>query len=158
MWLRDGARKNRRCSTSQSHFPWSCQHMGGLDLMDQCVAIYPHRRRSKRWYIRVFFHFLDATTVNAWHLYRMSGSEQKDPLHFKASTACVLINAGAIKTFVRGRPSATLLRWSAEQCPRHLLRSSLAQETTGPIKTLSKKNPDCGYHNSRWQGYDFYHG
>uniref|UniRef100_A0A3Q0RRX2 PiggyBac transposable element-derived protein domain-containing protein n=1 Tax=Amphilophus citrinellus TaxID=61819 RepID=A0A3Q0RRX2_AMPCI len=29
------------------------QHMGGVDLMDQCVAMYPHRRRNKRWYIRV---------------------------------------------------------------------------------------------------------
>ncbi|XP_014865728.1 PREDICTED: piggyBac transposable element-derived protein 2-like, partial [Poecilia mexicana] len=42
------------------------QHMGGVDLVDQCVAMYPHRRRNKRWYIRVFFHFLDATVVNAW--------------------------------------------------------------------------------------------
>uniref|UniRef100_A0A3B1KIQ1 PiggyBac transposable element-derived protein domain-containing protein n=1 Tax=Astyanax mexicanus TaxID=7994 RepID=A0A3B1KIQ1_ASTMX len=63
------------------------QHMGGVDLMDQCVAMYPHRRRNKRWYIRVFFHFLDVTTVNAWLLYRMSGNEAKDLLHFKASIA-----------------------------------------------------------------------
>ncbi|KAK1898383.1 Chimeric ERCC6-PGBD3 protein [Dissostichus eleginoides] len=24
------------------------QHMGGVDLMDQCVAMYPHRRKNKR--------------------------------------------------------------------------------------------------------------
>lgn len=83
------------------------QHMGGVDLMDQCVAMYPHRRKNKRWYIRVFFHFLDVTTVNAWHLYRMSGLEKKDLLHFKASVACALINASSIKTRTRGRPSAT---------------------------------------------------
>ena len=58
------------------------QHIGGVDLIDQCVAMYPHRRRNKRWYIRVLFHFLDMTNVNAWHLYRMSGLEQKDLLHF----------------------------------------------------------------------------
>ncbi|KAM4588720.1 piggyBac transposable element-derived protein 3-like [Odontesthes bonariensis] len=83
------------------------QHMGGVDLMDQCVAMYPHRRRNKRWYIRVFFHFLDVTTVNAWLLYRMSGNEAKDLLHFKASIARALINSGSVKIHTRGRPSAT---------------------------------------------------
>uniref|UniRef100_A0AAR2KQS2 PiggyBac transposable element-derived protein domain-containing protein n=1 Tax=Pygocentrus nattereri TaxID=42514 RepID=A0AAR2KQS2_PYGNA len=83
------------------------QHMGGVDLMDQCVAMYPHRRRNKRWYIRVFFHFLDVTTVNAWLLYRMSGNEAKGLLHFKASIAHALINAGSMKIHTRGRPSAT---------------------------------------------------
>ncbi|KAK1876358.1 PiggyBac transposable element-derived protein 4 [Dissostichus eleginoides] len=81
--------------------------MGGVDLMDQCVAMYPHRRKNKRWYTKVFFHFLDVTTVNAWHLYKMSGLEQMDLLHFKASVARALINAGSIKTRGRGRPSAT---------------------------------------------------
>ena len=47
------------------------------------------------------------TTVNAWHIYRMSGLEQKDLLHFKASTARALINAGSVKTRARGKPSAT---------------------------------------------------
>lgn len=44
------------------------QHMGGVDFIDQCVAMYPHRRKNKQWYIRVFFHFLDVAIVNAWHL------------------------------------------------------------------------------------------
>uniref|UniRef100_A0A3B4VGZ0 PiggyBac transposable element-derived protein domain-containing protein n=1 Tax=Seriola dumerili TaxID=41447 RepID=A0A3B4VGZ0_SERDU len=63
------------------------KHMGGVDQMDQMVATYPHRRRNKRWYIRVFFHLVDIAVVNAWFLYRMSGNEAKDLLHFKASTA-----------------------------------------------------------------------
>lgn len=37
------------------------QHMGEVDLVDQCLAKYPHRRRNKRRYIQVFFHVLDAT-------------------------------------------------------------------------------------------------
>ncbi|CAK6971138.1 piggyBac transposable element-derived protein 3-like%2C partial [Scomber scombrus] len=83
------------------------QHMGGVDVMDQCVATYPHRRKNKRWYIRVFFHFLDVTLVNPWHLYRLSGNEAKDLLHFKASAAHAFINAGSMKIRSRGRPSAT---------------------------------------------------
>ncbi len=73
------------------------QHMGGVDLVDQCVAMYPHRRRNKWWYIRVFFHFLDVIIVNAWHLYLMSGLEKLNLLHFKASVARALINTGFLQ-------------------------------------------------------------
>ncbi|XP_048106446.1 piggyBac transposable element-derived protein 2 [Alosa alosa] len=83
------------------------QHMGGVDLVDQCVAMYPHRRRNKRWYIRVFFHFLDVTVVNVWRLYLMSGLEKMNLLIFKASVACALINAGSLQQNRRGRPSGT---------------------------------------------------
>uniref|UniRef100_A0A3Q3IAY3 PiggyBac transposable element-derived protein domain-containing protein n=1 Tax=Monopterus albus TaxID=43700 RepID=A0A3Q3IAY3_MONAL len=31
------------------------QKMGGADLMDQCIAMYPHRHKSKWWYIQVLF-------------------------------------------------------------------------------------------------------
>uniref|UniRef100_A0A3Q0SG42 PiggyBac transposable element-derived protein domain-containing protein n=1 Tax=Amphilophus citrinellus TaxID=61819 RepID=A0A3Q0SG42_AMPCI len=81
------------------------QHMGGVNQMDQMVAAHPHRRRNKRWYIRVFFHFVDIAVVNAWLLYRMSGNEAKDLLHFKASTARALINAGSVTIPSRCRPS-----------------------------------------------------
>uniref|UniRef100_A0A3Q3J369 PiggyBac transposable element-derived protein domain-containing protein n=1 Tax=Monopterus albus TaxID=43700 RepID=A0A3Q3J369_MONAL len=83
------------------------QHMGGVDLIDQCVAMYPHRCRNKRWYIGVFFHFLDVTMVNAWRLYLMSGLEKMNLLFFKASVARALINAGSLQQSRRGRPSAT---------------------------------------------------
>lgn len=83
------------------------QHMGGVDLVDQCLAMYPHRRRNKRWYIRVFFHFLDVTIVNAWRLYLMSGLEKMRLLLFKASVARALINSGTLQQSKRGRPSGT---------------------------------------------------
>ncbi|CAJ1063463.1 piggyBac transposable element-derived protein 2-like [Xyrichtys novacula] len=84
------------------------QHMGGVDLVDQCLAMYPHRRRNKRWYIRVFFHFLDVAIVNAWRLYLMSGLDKMSLLLFKASVARALINSGTLQlSRGRGRPSAT---------------------------------------------------
>ncbi|CAK6983471.1 piggyBac transposable element-derived protein 2-like [Scomber scombrus] len=83
------------------------QHMGWVDLVDQFVAMYPHRRRNKRWYIRVFFHFLDVTIVNAWRLYLMSGLEKMNLLIFKASVARALINVGSLQQSRRGRPSGT---------------------------------------------------
>uniref|UniRef100_A0A3B1KJ79 PiggyBac transposable element-derived protein domain-containing protein n=1 Tax=Astyanax mexicanus TaxID=7994 RepID=A0A3B1KJ79_ASTMX len=119
------------------------QHMGGVDLMDQCVAMYPHRRRNKRWYIRVFFHFLDVTTVNAWLLYRMSGNEAKDLLHFKASIARALINAGSVKIHTRGRPSATPPPAKRRAVSKAPPRSGMPMETTGPSSRKQKMPADA---------------
>uniref|UniRef100_A0A3B5KWX9 PiggyBac transposable element-derived protein domain-containing protein n=1 Tax=Xiphophorus couchianus TaxID=32473 RepID=A0A3B5KWX9_9TELE len=77
------------------------QHMGGMDLVDQCVAMYPQRCRNKRWYIRVFFHFLDVTVVNAWRLYLMSGLEKINLLIFKASVTHALINSGSCRAVTK---------------------------------------------------------
>lgn len=41
------------------------QHMGGVDVMDQCVAKYPHRGKNKQWYIQLFFDVLDVATINS---------------------------------------------------------------------------------------------
>ncbi|XP_063818872.1 piggyBac transposable element-derived protein 2-like [Pseudophryne corroboree] len=82
-------------------------HIRGVNLMDQCVAMYPHRRKNRRWYIRVFFHFLDVTCVNAWLLYRMSGFNDMNLLDFKASIARALINAGCMEQRRRERSSET---------------------------------------------------
>ena len=82
------------------------KHMGGVDLVDQCLASYAHRRKNKRWYIRIFFHFLDLVCVNAWRLYQMKNGEERDLLSFKASIAQGLINLGSQERRSRGRPVA----------------------------------------------------
>lgn len=84
------------------------RHMEGVDLVDKCLATYAHRRRNKRWYMRIFFHFLDLVCVNAWRLYQKKNPAAKsDLLSFKASIAQGLINAGSMMDRRRGRPSLT---------------------------------------------------
>ncbi|KAL0147001.1 hypothetical protein M9458_057525 [Cirrhinus mrigala] len=84
-------------------------HMGGVDLVDQCLATYAHRRRNKRCYMRIFFHFLDIVCVNAWRLFQMKNSQANacDLLQFKASIAQALISTGSMEKRSRGRPSLT---------------------------------------------------
>lgn len=40
--------------------------MGGVDLMDSLVALYRNYPQNRRWYMRIFFHFLNVCIVNAW--------------------------------------------------------------------------------------------
>ena len=44
--------------------------MGGVDLLDSVLGYYRNKIRSRKWYHRIFFHFLDMTAVNGWILWR----------------------------------------------------------------------------------------
>ena len=44
--------------------------MGGVDLLDAYLAYYRTHLRSKKYYLRLFFHLLDLAVVNSWLLYR----------------------------------------------------------------------------------------
>lgn len=68
------ARKNPDGSYVQVKCPdivaqYNC-HMGGVDLLDQLKSYYCYDRKSKRWWLRLFFHLLDLCVVNAFILYK----------------------------------------------------------------------------------------
>ncbi|XP_047446638.1 piggyBac transposable element-derived protein 3-like [Mugil cephalus] len=91
------------------------KNMGGLDLLDSLIALYRNRVRSKKWYHRLVFHFLDMTIVTAWLLYRRdcegTGMEQKDQMRlytFKSYIAEGLCMCGKSLEKKRGRPSQSI--------------------------------------------------
>ena len=43
--------------------------MGGRDLLDSLLSLYRIQIRSKKWYHKLFFHFLDVTVVQSWLVY-----------------------------------------------------------------------------------------
>ncbi|XP_065368731.1 piggyBac transposable element-derived protein 3-like [Calliphora vicina] len=87
------------------------RHMGGVDLLDSLMGRYKIKVKSRKWYIRMFYHLLDLTMVNAWLAYKrvlkQNGSQDSDILKqvdFRAEVAECLckIETSAPK---RGRPS-----------------------------------------------------
>lgn len=44
------------------------KNMGGVDMMDQAIAVYRSRIRQKKWWWPIFAYLLDASVVNAWKL------------------------------------------------------------------------------------------
>ena len=44
------------------------QGMGGVDKMDQLIAVYRSRIRQRKWWWPIFVYLLDASVVNAWIL------------------------------------------------------------------------------------------
>ena len=43
--------------------------MGGVNLLDSLIGLYRTKIRSKKYYYRIFYHFLDVTVVTSWLLY-----------------------------------------------------------------------------------------
>ena len=90
------------------------QFMGGVDLMDALVALYRIHTRSKKYYHKFLFHFLDVTVVNCWLLYRRDCKDMQVPSkhvmmlqEFKLSVAEALLLEGKKPCpRKRGRPSA----------------------------------------------------
>jgi len=92
------------------------RHMGGVDLLDSLVGLYRTRIRSKKWYHRIFFHFMDVVIVNSWLLYKRMNQAQDSSLaqkpmrllEFKEKVAEALCRLGKdlTQTRKRGRPAA----------------------------------------------------
>ncbi|KAM7310521.1 piggyBac transposable element-derived protein 3 [Ixodes scapularis] len=86
------------------------KHMGGVDLMDSVVALYRNDVRHKRGYLRIFYHLLNVTVVNAWFVWRwdMDADELMDHLEFRSRVARSLIYSGEVaqSSNRRGRPSS----------------------------------------------------
>ena len=55
------------------HVPWQLSYMGGVDLSDQMRKAYTCSRKSRtRWYMRLFWFFVDLAVVNAYILESVS--------------------------------------------------------------------------------------
>ena len=80
--------------------------MGGADLLDGLLSYYRIPVKSKKWYHRLIWHFLDVACVQAWLFYRKD-ADAKDGMSltpFKMSIAESLLKQRKAK---RGRPSTS---------------------------------------------------
>lgn len=61
--------------------------MNYVDKFDQKKAVYSINRKSKKWWHRLFFHFLDATIVNSYIVYtelcKLGKADKDNPLRLK---------------------------------------------------------------------------
>ncbi|XP_008181183.1 piggyBac transposable element-derived protein 4-like [Acyrthosiphon pisum] len=45
------------------------KYMGGVDKFDQYIAAYTISQKSRRWWIKLFYYFIDTAIVNSYILY-----------------------------------------------------------------------------------------
>ncbi|CAK1592781.1 unnamed protein product [Parnassius mnemosyne] len=66
--------------------------MGGVDLMDSFLGRNRIRMKSRKWYMRIFYHLLDLTVINSWVLCKKV--EEKKGNHKKIMTLALSIRVG----------------------------------------------------------------
>ena len=99
-------------------------HMGGVDLMDSHLGRLKIVLKSRKWYIRIFYHLLDICMVNAWLLFkRANPAIPMTQKAFRLEVAQVLTNL-ANKKRKSSRPDIPMPspRGQNEQHPSNDLR------------------------------------
>ncbi|XP_033911326.3 piggyBac transposable element-derived protein 2-like [Acipenser ruthenus] len=91
------------------------KNMGGVGLLDSLIALYRNKIKSKKWYHRLVFHFLDMIIMTTWLLYRrdcegtgMRKKEQMKLYTFKSYIAEGLCKSGKSLERKKGRPCSTI--------------------------------------------------
>ncbi|XP_049873098.1 piggyBac transposable element-derived protein 4-like isoform X1 [Pectinophora gossypiella] len=105
-------------------------NMGGVDLMDSFIGRYRIRIKSRKWTMRLFYHMLDMTIINAWILSRninaLKGQKSLRLAEFRlalADTLCELDDTGnssgaSSPTTKRGRPSSASIEKAIQEVKR----------------------------------------
>ena len=86
------------------------ESMGSVDLADMLIILYRIDVKTRHWYIKVFWQFVDVAKVNVWILYKrhykqlaLSANKRKSLAEFTSSIVSALILAGKSKpNFFRG--------------------------------------------------------
>lgn len=134
--------------------------MGGVDLLDSFIGRNKIKIRSKKWYMRMFYHLLDVTITNSWILYKrvnvQRGTDTKllTLADFRVKLGETLCKFGSVARHV-GRPSTEiskkieLKRKRHSSCPLPPKEARLDKLDHCPIwaeKRLRCKVPKCkGY-------------
>lgn len=105
---KDGTKMTVSCPSMISFYN---QHMGGVDLSDQKVAVYDFGRKSKKWWKKVFYKLLMVSVVNSWILHQEVTKKKTKLLQFLVPLAEQLIGSGKAQCRLkrkrtRGRPSS----------------------------------------------------
>ncbi|CAF1662024.1 unnamed protein product [Rotaria magnacalcarata] len=109
------------------------KHMGGVDLVDMLISLYRINVRSKKYYIKIIFHLIDLSVVNAWLLYRRHCSQLKVPkknvmplLAFRINVPSVLLKSSPPPPSIIkcGRPSLESRAKSNENQSTNTLRTA----------------------------------
>ncbi|XP_062273858.1 piggyBac transposable element-derived protein 4-like [Scomber scombrus] len=84
------------------------KHMGGVDLSDAMIGYYNTLHKTRKWYKKMFYHFLDIAIVNAFILHQELAKErQRVPItqkEFREALVLELKAAGSPSTAPRQAP------------------------------------------------------
>lgn len=90
---REGVKEEIPCP--KSVFDYN-DNMGGVDHFDQLLQCYSISQKSRRWWLKLFYHFVDCVIVNSFILYNLertnNGQKTVPQIQFRSTLANQLIS------------------------------------------------------------------
>lgn len=128
------------------------RHMGGVDLLDSVMGIYKIRLRSKRWPMRLFYHYLDLTMANAWLLYKRVTKYQGlqsgrlSSADFRLEVAVTLCKLGTKPSISSRRSLESEIQEKKHKGPaQHVPPKAVRQDQIGHWPQWSDKKIRCKF-------------
>lgn len=125
------------------------RHMGGVDLIDSIMGIYKIQLRSKRWQIRLFYHYLDLTMANSWLLYKRVCKDKGLPCRlssadFRLDVAVTLCKLGIKPSMSSRRSLEKEIQAKKHKGPaQHAPPTAVRQDQIGHWPQWSDKKIRC---------------
>lgn len=131
------------------------KRMGGVDRFDQKRGTYPVARRSRRWWMRIFYFFIDAAITNAYILYTQN-SRVRYPvtnLQFRTMLGRNLVDnftsrkrtINSLPTFVTKRPTPDSRQKTVYGVPETLRLADVGTHLPGELPKYRR----CRYCSSK---------
>ncbi|KAJ8889550.1 hypothetical protein PR048_009049 [Dryococelus australis] len=92
---------------------------GGVDLLESLLGRHHISIQTRKWYMRLFYHVLDVTAINAWFLRRRINGSGMKLSEFRVEIAITLRNTGHQTMAKRGRSSTEIQHYAAKKAKGH---------------------------------------
>lgn len=126
--------------------------MGGVDLLDGLIGRYKIKLHSRKWYIRLWYHFIDVSIVNSWLLYKRCQFEKNELVNYtlagwRAEIGSTLTSTG-VCTPTRDRRSNSLevlMKRVNRTRPIHIPTKDSRTDNTGHLPRPQDKRGRCKF-------------
>lgn len=149
--LKDGQVNIINCSQLVKDYN---ENMGYVDKADMMMSTYKIDRKSKKWYMRIFFHFLDLAVHNAFILFTANSEGKQISLkHFRLAVAIALIGSINQSKSPRGGQKKKLKQHTTFK-PKVLYEKRFNSCDHMPVRKNSRRCANCSTksqpHRSKW--------
>lgn len=122
------------------------QNMNCVDKFDQLKGTYELDRKSKKWWHRIFWYFIDASIVNAYILHKELGLEKMSSKDFRRAISQELVAPAHVASRQKNQPkrksvpSATEISKSKPFVPKSIRLENSAHQ---PMRTTRRRCAKC---------------
>lgn len=142
-----GVRENATCPTAIADYN---RYMGRVDLFDQHMSPYSISRKSRKWWVKLFYYFIDSAIVNSFILHEQYSKKNKGKgmshLQFRSSLVNGLIDSYTSRKRRGPPPAAGFHRKRNDPNRKGTVQNTIRLSNVGDhLPTIIEKYRRCAF-------------